>query len=81
MSITARQGRRIKMRNANKIKVMGWVALTTQRARVQRAAPAQKGAPRRSARRDGSQREPSHLFDASALHGAPFYCGETCLAR
>jgi len=55
------QGRRIKIRNANKIKVVGWVAL--------RPNPRSAGGPgtirphpRRSARRDGSQREPSHVL-------------------
>jgi len=63
----ARQGRRTKIENANEIKVVGLVALRPNQ-------PASSGRPksderelqpvpaRRSARRDGSQREPFHLL-------------------
>jgi len=52
-----RQGRRIKMRNANKIKVVGWVALRPNppafsgRPQHNKAAPAPLGAARRLAAR------------------------------
>jgi len=48
-------------RNANKIKVVGWVALRPNPPAFS-GRPQHKKAPRRSA-----QREPSHLFDAAAL--------------